>query len=83
MNSINELKNNTAFHKIQRTRTKFISVKIIRVFPSTDNTVTTSHSIPKESKALISFLNELGTKTKLQCFNLNDILKGSIMSIFI
>ena len=45
------------------------SVKIVRVFPlltPTDNTVTTSHSIPKESKALISFLNKLGTETKLQ-----------------
>ena len=33
------------------------------------------HSIPKESKALISFLNKLGTKTKLQSFNSKDILK--------
>ena len=42
-----------------------------------DNTATTSHSVPKELKALISFLNELGAKKKLQSFNLNDILKGS------
>ena len=37
--------------------------------------VTTGHSIPKESKALISFLNKLGTEAKLQSFNLKDILK--------
>ena len=66
------------FHKIQRTNTKFLSVKIIRVFPyPTDNMVTTGHSIPKESKALISFLNKFGTEMKLQSFNLKDILKGS------
>ena len=72
-------KNNTTFHKIERTNTKFLSVIIIIVIPyltSTDNTVITSHSIPKESKALISILNKLGTETKLQSFNLNDILKG-------
>ena len=65
--------------KIQRTNTKFLSVIVIIVFAyftSTDNTVMTSHSIPKESKALISFLNKLGTETKLQSLNLNDILKG-------
>ena len=80
MNSSNEFKNNKTFHKIQRTRTKFISVKIIRVFPQltcTDNRLTTSRSIPKDLKALISFLNELGTEMKLQSFNLKDILKGS------
>ena len=74
-----ELKKQHDFHKIQRTNRKFLSVIIIIVFPyltSTDNTVITSHSIPKESKALISFLSKLGTKTKLQSFNLNDILKG-------
>ena len=52
----NELKNNTSFHKFQRTNTKFLSVIIIIVFPyltSTDNTIITSHSIPKESKVLI------------------------------
>ena len=37
--------------------------------------VTRGHSIPKESKALISFLNKLGTETKLQSFNLKGILK--------
>ena len=50
---------NTTIHEIQRTNTKFLSVIIIVVFPyltSTDNTVITSHSIPKESKGLISFL---------------------------
>ena len=45
---------------------------------STDNTDTTNHFIPKESKALICFFNKLGDETKLQNFNLNDILKGSL-----
>ena len=74
-----EFKNNKTFYKIQRAN-KFLSIKIIRVFPqltSTYNTVTTSQSTSKESKALISFLNKLGTETKLQSFNLKDILKGS------
>ena len=73
-----ETKKNRTFHKIQRTNTKFLLVIIIIVFPyltSTDNTVFTSHSIPKESKALICFLNKTGTEMKLQSFNLNDILK--------
>ena len=38
------------------------------LYRGTDSTVT-SHSIPKESKALISFLNKLGIETKLQSFN--------------
>ena len=33
--------------------------------------------MPKESKVLISFLNKLGTETKLQSFNLKDISDGS------
>ena len=48
--------------------------------PITDNrysTVTPNHSIPKESKALLSFLNRFGTETKLQSFSLKDIFKGS------
>ena len=35
------------------------------------------HSVLKESKALSSFLNELETETKLQSFNLKNMLKGS------
>ena len=37
----------------------------------------TPWAILKESKAFISFLNGLGTETKLRSFNLKDILKGS------
>ena len=66
------------FHEIQRTNIKFLSAIIIIVFPyltSTDNTVITNHSIPKESKSLISFLNKIGTETKLPSLNLNDIFE--------
>ena len=37
--------------------------------------VTTSQSIPKESKVLISYLDKFGTETKLQSFNSKGILK--------
>ena len=37
--------------------------------------VTTCYSIPKEPKALISFLNKFGTETKRQSFSRKDILK--------
>ena len=42
------------------TNAKFFSIKIIRVFQkltSTDNTVTTSQSVPKESRVLISYIS--------------------------
>ena len=61
---------NTTFHKIQRIN----SIPILDIHRQYG--YITSHSIPKESKALISFLNKLGTERKLQSFNLNDLLKG-------
>ena len=58
--------------------TKFLSVMIIRVFPYLTIHKQYSESFNTEkSKALVSFLNKLETETKLQSFNLKDILKGS------
>ena len=79
MNKKNQQKTTRPFIIINpKNQHDFLLAIIIIVFPyltPTDNTAITGRSIPKESKALIFSLNKLGTETKLQSFNFNNILK--------